>query len=72
MRFKIGDKVVYPNHGLGVIEEIEKRDLGNREQEFLRLRIMGNDSTVMVPRGNTENVGLRPGRSPRWRGCSRT
>jgi CarD family transcriptional regulator len=60
LRFKIGDKVVYPNHGLGVIEEIEKRDLGDREQEFLRLRIMGNDSTVMVPRGNTENVGLRP------------
>ncbi len=60
MQFKIGDKVVYPNHGLGVIETIEKREVGDRLEEFLRLRIVGNDSTVMVPRGNTANVGLRP------------
>ena len=60
MQFKIGDKVVYPNHGLGVIEQIEKREVGDRLEEFLRLRIVGNDSTVMVPRGNTANVGLRP------------
>lgn len=60
MRFKVGDKVVYPNHGVGVIEQIEMRDMGTREEEFLRLRIMANDSTVMVPKGNTGNVGLRP------------
>ncbi len=59
MEFKIGDKVVYPNHGLGVIEQIEKRASGDREEEFLRLRIVANDSTVMVPRSNTTNVGLR-------------
>jgi CarD family transcriptional regulator len=60
LQFKIGDKVVYPNHGLGIIEQIEKREVGDRLEEFLRLRIVGNDSTVMVPRGNTANVGLRP------------
>jgi len=58
--FKVGDKVVYPNHGIGVIENIEKRDIGSIDAEFLRLRIMANDSTVMVPKGNTVNVGLRP------------
>jgi len=58
--FKVGDKVVYPNHGIGVIENIEKRDIGSMDAEFLRLRIMANDSTVMVPKGNTVNVGLRP------------
>jgi CarD family transcriptional regulator len=57
--FKIGDKVVYPNHGLGVIEQIEKRTMGTRMEEFLTLRIVANDSTVMVPRSNTTNVGLR-------------
>ena len=57
--FKIGDKVVYPNHGLGVIEQIEKRATGDRVEEFLTLRIVANDSTVMVPRSNTANVGLR-------------
>ena len=60
MGFKVGDKVVYPNHGIGVIENIEKRDIGSMDAEFLRLRIMANDSTVMVPKGNTVNVGLRP------------
>jgi CarD family transcriptional regulator len=60
VQFKIGDKVVYPNHGLGIIETIEKRSIGERVEEFLRLRIVGNDSMVMVPRGNTANVGLRP------------
>src|SRR3989475_13232142 len=59
--FKIGDKVVYPNHGLGVIEQIEKRATGDRVEEFLTLRIVANDSTVMVPRSNTANVGLRRG-----------
>jgi len=57
--FKIGDKVVYPNHGLGIIEQIEKRSMGTRTEEFLTLRIVANDSTVMVPRSNTTNVGLR-------------
>ncbi len=59
MEFKIGDKVVYPNHGLGIIEQIETRATGEREEEFLRLRIVANDSTVMVPRSNTASVGLR-------------
>jgi CarD family transcriptional regulator len=57
--FKIGDKVVYPNHGLGIIEQIEKRATGDRVEEFLTLRIVANDSTVMVPRSNTTSVGLR-------------
>jgi CarD family transcriptional regulator len=59
VEFKIGDKVVYPNHGLGVIEQIERRSIGSREEEFLKLRIVSNDSTVMVPRSNTSSVGLR-------------
>jgi CarD family transcriptional regulator, regulator of rRNA transcription len=60
VQFKVGDKVVYPNHGLGIIEQIETRSIGERVEEFLRLRIVGNDSMVMVPKGNTANVGLRP------------
>jgi CarD family transcriptional regulator len=59
LEFKIGDKVVYPNHGLGIIETIERRSSGEKEEEFLRLRIVANDSMVMVPRSNTGSVGLR-------------
>ena len=59
MQFKVGDKVVYPNHGVGVIEEVAKRSIGEVESSFYCLRILSTDSTVMVPVGNTEAVGLR-------------
>jgi CarD family transcriptional regulator len=57
--FKVGDKVVYPNHGVGVIEDIARRTIGSIDSSFYRLRILATDSTVMIPVGNTETVGLR-------------
>ena len=60
MNFKVGDKVVYPNHGLGIIEQIQTRPSGDKQEEFLCLRIVANDSTIMVPKNNTTHVGLRP------------
>lgn len=59
MDFKIGDKVVYPNHGVGVIEDVTRRTIGSIDSSFYRLRILATDSTVMIPVGNTETVGLR-------------
>jgi CarD family transcriptional regulator len=56
--FKIGDKVVYPNHGVGVIESIYETGSEGADR-FYRLRLMANDSTVMVPLKNTIQVGLR-------------
>jgi CarD family transcriptional regulator len=59
VNFKVGDKVVYPNHGIGVIEEIS-RPAGNAgERVFYCLRILANQSTVLVPTSNTDQVGLR-------------
>jgi CarD family transcriptional regulator len=58
--FKVGDKVVYPNHGVGVIEQVTQRTIGTIDSSFYRLRILSTDSTVMIPVGNTETVGLRP------------
>ena len=60
MDFKIGDKVVYPNHGVGIIEQVTKKSVGDTVSSFYCLRIISTDSTVMVPRNNTANVGLRP------------
>jgi CarD family transcriptional regulator len=57
--FKIGDKVVYPNHGVGVIEQVAKKSIGDSVASFYCLRILSTDSTVMVPVGNTSAVGLR-------------
>lgn len=59
MEFKVGDKVVYPNHGVGVIENIQSRVLSGQERIFYTLRILSTDSTVMVPVANTGAVGLR-------------
>lgn len=59
MRFKVGDKVVYPNHGVGVVEEIRSRSIAGSEQDFYHLRIFSNETTVMVPVGNSRTVGLR-------------
>jgi CarD family transcriptional regulator len=60
INFKIGDKVVYPNHGVGVIEAIQSKRFGETESSFYSLRILANDSTVLVPTSNTVQVGLRP------------
>ena len=59
MDFKVGDKVVYPNHGVGVIEQVTSKSIGETVSSFYRLRILSTDSTVMVPVGNTSAVGLR-------------
>ena len=59
LSFKVGDKVVYPNHGVGVIEEVKRRAIGDEESSFYCLRILSTDSTVMVPVNNTRAVGLR-------------
>jgi CarD family transcriptional regulator len=59
LEFKVGDKVVYPNHGVGVIEQVARRAIGEIESSFYCLRIISTDSTVMVPVENTHAVGLR-------------
>ena len=59
MRFKPGDKVVYPNHGVGEVEEVRTRNLAGSKQDFYHLRIYANNTTVMVPVGNSQTVGLR-------------
>src|SRR5579864_926817 len=60
MEFKIGDKVVYPNHGFGIIEQISYGVLEGRTETYYMLRITSNSLKVMVPRSNAAAVGLRP------------
>lgn len=57
--FQIGDKAVYPGHGVGVIEAIESKQILGKEQIFYILRILDNGMTIMIPRDNTGAVGLR-------------
>ena len=57
--FKVGDKAVYPAHGVGVIESIETKDIAGSRLKFYMLRILENDMTIMIPTHNVESVGLR-------------
>jgi CarD family transcriptional regulator len=57
--FKVGQKVVYPNHGVSLIEKIEPGKIDGIEQMYYHLRLLSNNSKVMVPRANLELVGLR-------------
>jgi CarD family transcriptional regulator len=57
--FQVGDKVIYPNHGLGVIERIEEKTILGTTCGFYSLRIAANETTVLVPVGNADGVGLR-------------
>jgi CarD family transcriptional regulator len=59
MNFIIGEKVVYPNHGVGVIEQINTRTVSGREESFYQLKIFSNSMMVMVPTHNVDDVGLR-------------
>jgi CarD family transcriptional regulator len=54
--FQIGEKVIYPNHGIGVVENITTA----AGTGVYVLRILANDSKVWVPRENAVGVGLRP------------
>src|SRR5271169_1684827 len=59
LNFHIGDKVVYPNHGVGVIEQISSRSVGATVEKFYLLNIKASSLKVMVPCQNVGNVGLR-------------
>jgi CarD family transcriptional regulator len=59
MTFQVGEKVVYPNHGVATIENISSRSFGPRFERFYLLRLNCNNMTVMIPFSHVDEVGLR-------------
>ena len=59
MDYKIGDKVVYPNHGVGIVEQINHGLLNGRTERYYMIRIVSSGLRVMVPQSNAGTVGLR-------------
>jgi len=57
--FQVGDKVVYPNHGIGIVDQIATRTDGFQVQRFYMLTIKSSSLKVMVPCTNATSVGLR-------------
>jgi CarD family transcriptional regulator len=59
LTFRVGDKAVYPAHGVAEITGIEKREISGTAQTFYILRILENGMRIMVPMKNAGAVGLR-------------
>src|SRR4029077_16477048 len=59
MEFKLGEKVVYPNHGVGVIEQISFGYVNGKSERFYMLKIVSSGLKVMVPQSNIENGCFR-------------
>ncbi len=57
--FKIGDKVVYPMHGAGVIETIEEKEILGCRKKYYVMNMPIGDVRVMVPMDSVQQVGLR-------------
>jgi len=57
--FKIGDTIIYPNQGLGVVEDIQKEKYYGEEFVIYHVRILTNDTLVLVPFSNAEEIGIR-------------
>jgi len=57
--FRIGEKVVYPAHGVGEIEAIRTQVISGTQKRFYMLRILDSAMKIMVPIENVQTVGLR-------------
>ncbi len=57
--FKVGDKVVYPGHGVGEVTELKSTSLGGTAQQFFQITILESGMKIMVPTKQAESVGLR-------------
>jgi CarD family transcriptional regulator, regulator of rRNA transcription len=59
IEFELGDNVVYPHHGAGQVVKKENKKIFGEEREYLTIKILHNDMTVMVPCENAGVAGLR-------------
>ena len=57
--FNIGDKVVYPMHGAGIIEAIEEKEILGEKQKYYVMRMPIGDMKVMIPLKNIKEIGVR-------------
>ena len=57
--YNIGDKVVYPMHGAGVIEGIESKEILGQEREYYILHVPGDNMKIMIPVDTADSIGVR-------------
>src|SRR5580700_395515 len=59
LTFQVGEKIVYPNHGVATIENISSRAFAGHYERFYLLRLTYAGMTVMVPFSHVDDLGLR-------------
>ena len=57
--YAIGDKIVYPMHGAGIIEAIEEKPVLGQKRKYYIMRIPSGNMTVMLPMENCDGIGVR-------------
>ncbi len=60
MELCVGQKVAYPNQGVCLVEDIERKTIGEKLMKFYALRVLRDGSIILVPTANAETVGIRP------------
>lgn len=67
--FTLGDKIVHPLHGAGIIEDIAQQKVNGEVRSYYVMRVMAGGMTVMIPVQSAVNVGLRPVMCPEEADC---
>ncbi|HEX9025794.1 MAG TPA: CarD family transcriptional regulator, partial [Clostridium sp.] len=57
--FSIGDKVVYPMQGIGIVERIEDKIFSGKNREYIIVKILSNNLEIMIPSDKILNSNLR-------------
>jgi Transcriptional regulators, similar to M. xanthus CarD len=57
--FNVGDKIVYPMHGAGVIESIEEKEILGQKQDYYVMKMPFGDMKVLIPTHNIDEIGIR-------------
>ena len=62
--YRIGDKIVHPMHGAGIVDEIVTRKVNNVQRDYYSLRLPVGGMLVLIPTDHCEEIGVRPVLSP--------
>ncbi|HDX9580538.1 TPA: CarD family transcriptional regulator [Bacillus pseudomycoides] len=58
--FQIGDNIVYPMHGAGIIEAIEEKEFSGKKQQYYVIKMSVSNMQVMIPMGKILSSSIRP------------
>jgi CarD family transcriptional regulator len=58
--FQIGDNIVYPTHGVGIIDAIEVKEISGEKQQYYVIKMLIGNMQVMIPTGKLLSLGIRP------------